>query len=468
MDKDGIKAHQGVAELVSFKFPDKRTFVKKEKGEVTQGKGYYGESETNSAVKELIKLDDHKRTETGTDVFILGFVEHTDWIKEITKSVIEGYLISILQNDLIVTVEKTVLNADNIGEIIESLKDEIPLAYNYYQVLNDAETIKVEEEFYDLGKLELYILIKKDFRRKVLMARSNGMKIFDKDRISGAIQFAGVCILKDKKLNAFFRKMENPQHDDWQPDRYSEEQSEVNKAKRYKKDLFKFIKDKVIEIGRLTVTDEMDAIGAGEYVSDINACDKADDNKSESISNAVKEYSSMEKVVKVNVNSGVQKTLEENFTAYEESEIGKIDNGDTTLKDFTNGENTRETHGNNDGTNYKDGGEGHNANGQNTTFVKPVKVRVFIFDITQNLYKLTFTPDISAKNAYVKIKIAGEQSDTVVKVDKSSMSNGTPLVSKGDTIYIGDISKDNSYSILYSINFSEICSTGVEIHGYKI
>ena len=78
-----------------------------------------------------------------------------------------------------------------------------------------------KKDFQNLGELELKLLIKKDFRRKVLIARDNGMKIFDKANISSSIPFSGVCILRAQSINEFFREMENPQHNNWEEDRHT-------------------------------------------------------------------------------------------------------------------------------------------------------------------------------------------------------------------------------------------------------
>lgn len=40
LDKDGIRSYQGVANLASFQYPDERKWLKKNKGEITKGKGY--------------------------------------------------------------------------------------------------------------------------------------------------------------------------------------------------------------------------------------------------------------------------------------------------------------------------------------------------------------------------------------------------------------------------------------------
>ena len=69
------------------------------------------------------------------------------------------------------------------------------------------------------------------------------MKIFEQNRLSPSyLQFAGVLILEGDNLNEFFRKMESPQHDKWEPDRV--DSSERNIAKQYKTEMENAINNK--------------------------------------------------------------------------------------------------------------------------------------------------------------------------------------------------------------------------------
>lgn len=88
-DVDGIKAYQGVANLVSFRDEQKGTESAKN---LTQGIGYYGNTEDNSPVFESFSLGGFKRKEAGTDIYVLGFIASDDWHSEIIKAVLDGFL----------------------------------------------------------------------------------------------------------------------------------------------------------------------------------------------------------------------------------------------------------------------------------------------------------------------------------------------------------------------------------------
>ncbi len=458
LDIDNIRAYQGVANLVSFKYRNK---VFKQ-GEVTQGTGYFGNKSDNSAVHASFTIDGFNRKECGTDIYVLGFIQGEEWEDEIIKAVLDGYLISIINRDIEVEVGNTKICKENLSELIEKYKDEIPLAYNYYQVLTSKETVYISEEFENLGKLSLHILIKKDFRRKVLMARSNGMKIFDKQNISGTIQFAGVCILEDENLNAYFREMETPQHNAWEPDRHTNRKE----AQKMKTALFRFIKNKVLEVGRQTITDEMDAVGAGEIIPDINMNQSASDANIESIANEVKDFT-IEKVEKIRTDKGSEISEDSEMDEVFDTN-GLIDeNGDVSGKIYDHDE------GHNRGgqRNDKDGKGIVDEKGTDTVekkiSVKPLKMRL-INDYRNNKYRFSFTSSKDANNAYIEIVFSGEQSNFCATVSNAKFVAGDTLVCKKNHIYIGTLKKDESYSIEFSVEYDEVCSMGVVIYGYKI
>ena len=468
LDKDGLEAYQGVAKLVSFQEKDKQGLFTSKKGEMKQGKGYYGETSYNTAVGTMLELDGYQRTTTGTDVYILGFINHTAWKMKVVQSIIEGYLISILQNDLEVRVDDVLINSTTIHTLIEEYKDYLPLAYNYYLVLTDENTITISENFQGLGILELKILIKKDFKRKVLMARSNGMKIFDKDRISGSIQFAGICILRDGNINEYFRKMENPQHNDWEPDRCSEDEKEKSNAKKTKLALFKFIKDKVLELGKTTVLDEMDAVGAGEFIPDIDSLNGDEANKTEDITNDIKDFTNLERSTIIKTDKGTQ-IIEDSDLSIDSDDTGDFTvDGTEPATDYQHGDGIRgERDGQNGNGKGDSSGDGNRALKSSIT-IKPLKLRLFLFNANENLYKLSFTPDQSAQNASVEMSIAGEQSSVNVSISRAEKTNSQLLQHSGNKIFIGDIKANETYSLLFSIKYKEKCSMGVIVHGYKI
>ena len=476
IDINGQEASQGIARLVSF--PLEGT------NEITTGTGYYGIKERNNAIKTCDSIiPSYQRTEAGTDVFIIGFNNTSDWENEVISSILNDFLVAINLSLLIVKIGKTTISKDNLCQVVEQYKDQAIMAYNYYQVLTSPESNIIEDNFKDLGKIKLYILIKTGMHRRVMMSRSNGMKVFDQKNFPSAIQFAGLCILKDEKLNAFFREMENPQHNDWEPDRHSNRK----KAKEYKIDLFRFIKDKILELGRKTALEKMDAEGVGEYLPDDITTQNGSD-KTESITDSIKDIEINVSELKTNLrgfeySKSGNNTKDQDIDGYPEEAFG-----DTGGKDYGD-DNPNESDadsgfGGNDGDGAGKNGEGNNAYNIDSDYnensiltevrqsyeIHTMAVRLFIVNRLLNRYRLIFTPEKSSKEGYLKIKLSGEQSE----IDSVNVNNAIrqdkleQLETTKNTIKLRNIAANQKIAIEFDVDFKEQSSMEVSLYGYKI
>lgn len=461
-DIEGISAYQGVANLVSFN-KEGSGFLRR--SEVTQGIGYYGNTKDNSPVFELLNLDGFIRKEAGTDIYILGFISSDTWKSEIIKSVLEGFLLSILHKDIVIKVGDITINNKTLKDLMELYKDDISLAYNYYQVMTSEKTTHIQQDFMDMGNVSLYVLLQRDFKRKVLMSRNNGMKIFDKDRISGSIQFAGVCILEGEKLNAFFREMETPQHNNWEEDRHTNR----SRAKKVKTELYRFIKNKIVEIGKESVSAEMDISGAGDYIPDIGALDKKIGQESiESKVNSI-EFEEINDTKIVNqdqiiIENGNLFGIYENEIKGKRSRKNKIDS-----KKINENKNEKDIIDKQNNVNEPDiinSIMSENENLQENSFgINLLKLRLFLFDKEKNIYKLTFVPNKDAQYAYVEINLLGEYIQEKINILEAKSSELEDLQYFGNRIYLGYIVKKKPYTIYFK--YENIASMEVFIYGYK-
>ena len=463
-DKDNIRAYQGVAKLASFEEEKSKGIISlKKKKVMTQGMGFYGNIENNLPVFEDFSLDNFKRTEIGTDLYILGFIKDDDWENEMIKSVLSSYLLSIYNGDLEIKIENVLISKMNLENLVQEYADD--LTKGYYQVLCSPNTVHKEKEFAGLGNITLDILIGKDLnKRKVLMARGNGMKIFDKNRISSTMQFAGICVLKDKKVDEYFRSMETPQHDKWEADRHSNKKE----AEKTIKELNKFIKDEIKDLGRNTILDEMDAVGASEYLpDDVVDVNTKEQNKKESLLNKTSSVSSLKKV-------NVMSSSKEGTQFIDES---NLDDGNV----------------NTDGEMNSDGNlparKKHNKTSKNKNFnvceyfgipssegdsllknpikIEPLSFRLFLYDKDNKQYKLSFIPKMSSLHSYIQIYLIGEQGSIPALVEMAYDSKKNKISCKKNKIYIGDLIANQKYTIIYSIDSDELCSMEVSIHGYN-
>lgn len=452
LDINGLKAFQGVANLVSFE---------KEKDKTTQGTGYYGNSEDNTAIRNMEFFGSYVRKECGTDIYVVAFLDDEEWEKKIIEAILENFLIAILKNNIEIKVGKTLINKESLNSLMEEHKDNILLTYNYYQVLMENNSKVMEFSLRDLGIFKLYLSIKKDFKRSILISRSNRMKIFDKKGISSSIQFSGVCILEDEKINSYFREMETPQHNNWETDRHRN----PKEAEKVKKEFFRILKEKVLEKGRETITDEMDAVGMGEYLPDIQDTNTDSENKKENIENVKKKFE-YNKVTTLEVaENNIIKVLD----AEEQSYINELDE-DGEVEDEISSENYINTSDEREVIGTGNSREGDKIENSKFSYISPLNIRIFKVsnEDEENIYKMVFSIDRDTKNIVITVSIAGEQENIPIIIKNAKDGNGKILKSRYNKIEMEDLSKATRYSILFSLNDSENYPVEVKIYGDKI
>lgn len=478
-DENGLKASQGIARLVSF-IP--KTVSDQDADCITTGIGYCGELHRNRAVSECISLDHQfKRTEVGTDVYILGFMNKKDWEHDIVSSVLDDFLISIFNGTLLVKIEDVTISKETLPEIVEKYKDFAPMAYNYYQTLVSKEARTIEHHFKNLGDIELHVLIQCGLHRRVFMSRSNGMKVFDQKNFPSSIQFAGICILKDKGINAYFREMENPQHSAWEPERHSK----PAEARKYRQELFRFIKETILSFGRKTAVAEMDAEGVGDFLPDSIAADPGSARK-ESLSDKTKNVDLSLSEAK-NIQKGWETVIKrEGFNDKDDfGEILEEDYGGFGSKDYSIGNKTVSK----EGTNYGGGdgdGPGKSGDGLNhydrgmpktdendiirTRYeIHTISVRLILKDAACNRYRLIFIPEKTAGKGYLQIKLSGEQSSFDVNINNAfDCMTSEKLDIFKNKIFLSNIITHNKMIVEFEVDYSECSSMEARLYGYKV
>lgn len=289
---DGEGSHSiGVSNLVSYDLPN---------GYTAQGVGFY-EGDDGQVINGALPFNkEDLRKNPGTDIYVMGFDakdKFLDWEKEVVLSVIENFMVSILEGKLVVKVSEHELNKDSLGDFISCLDDKnYKNTKDYYEVLTSEDSLKLylTDNFnsdFSINPEEgtLYILKKKDANRKVLMTRKTGMKVFEKANISGSIQFTGVFIAKGKELNSHLKVMENPAHTEWSAERHSN----TTYGKKLLKTIYRFLKDSIVNNFQETFDSEVDAHNMSEYLPDIS-------NEKE---NQEKYYGMNQRIKEVNIKS---------------------------------------------------------------------------------------------------------------------------------------------------------------------
>ena len=289
-DQDNVRAAQGVTHLVSFRDENSP------KGEdpVRRSTGYYADGVENNPFARIDLLEKlNQRIEPGTDLFIPGFnyatAKDSDWRNDIIIELLENFLYSICSGKLEVSVDGKLINSRTVDAYIEQLLPKTKNAASFYEVIRRDNELVVEEikPFHNLGTLKLRLLYKPDVNKKVLVVRNSGMKISDIPSLPKSISFVGFLELQGEELNKFFRGMENPQHNKWEPKRHSD----PTRARLYKDETEEWVRSVISEKIKEISGDEVDVdLSAYFFSSERNIVS----NTEETIENIVDTVKSIE------------------------------------------------------------------------------------------------------------------------------------------------------------------------------
>ena len=423
-DKNGVEASQGVSRLTSFPENDS--------GDMTQGIGFYGK-EKNTPVRGQMFLDpDFKRekSDTGTDIYLIGFIAGAGWENIMAASVLDGFLYAIWKGGLVVDIDGTVISKDSLPDMIKKYKPYFgPREYadEYYRVLTASkeDASDYEQDIEGLGAARLRLMIAPELSRRVAMVRGTGMKIFDKDRISSNISFAGVLYVEGVELNSILRQMENPEHTQWQPARADEPKY----AEKVRKSLFSFILTSFNKQKQESGSDPLDP-SVGAY---LGSDDKGEqEERKETINDAIASVSSSVRHVVPKAGSGTVPDMQG------EKAIQYDPEGNTDASTLP-GEGS--SAGGGHSSNGEGGGSMPGENGGNS----PVEHKGSIVEIVAEKrrlirrgnggkYRIIYTPSESADKGGIAVFIAAETQNYGAHVKSAKLSDGTVLTVRGNRI----------------------------------
>lgn len=458
LDSSGIEAYQGVSRLTSFK---------DDEGDIKQGIGFYGK-DRNAPIYEQFSLDpDFSRSaDSGTDLFILGFVAESEWKEKMIASVLDGFLYAVYTGKLVVDVDGITIDKDNLSDIVSKYQKYCEeYADEYYKALtstSEEDAKMFEDDILSMGKVTLYLILQHDMHRRVAMVRKTGMKILDRGHISGLIKFSGLLYIEGEELNVFLRTMENPQHTKWEYDRTDN----PNKAKKVIKALGDFIRRCLEELKNDSSDEELDP-SVGEYLTEERDADSPEE-RAENLNDNIKEI--RKKVIKV------RKPKEDDFsipgegTTSIEDENGDIDEDDVPGTGGREGTGTP-THGTGGGgSGLGNGGVLHpTEHKKSPAGIAPSKLRIMSDNGTVGSYLIQFTPSASAEDCSLALFLSAESDKYDADViSAENVATGESLEVNGNTISKLTFTENVTLKLRVSINYKDYCSMEVRAYGHKV
>lgn len=263
------EASFGVTKLISGYVADDKSEIR----DYTQGIGFYSNDKMNSAIHSLMKFDGvEDRTETGTDIYIIGFEKEEDWTKEIINSLLDSFMASIVKNELKVKFNGKIIDSTTLKSTIESddiFESNKANVYSQYHLLSEADDVRVFDIETEFGTPKLFIWavpanMDEYASHECAMIRYPFMKI-KSFPINKSYCVSALCIIEDDKLGKELRAIENPQHIDWEPKRIKDK-NERSKITKIIASIREQINKCVLECLNLSDSNPLDPYGAGNYL----------------------------------------------------------------------------------------------------------------------------------------------------------------------------------------------------------
>lgn len=206
---------QGKARLSSYRDP--------KTNQIMQGNGCFGLLERQKPIRDPAMIpSSFRRDEMGTDFYVIGFAgEDKEWQKQMMESVLNNFWYTISKGHLEVTIGQETVNSSNLEKYMKEYFDETqpdknktPNPWPYYLAYTSSDHKVFEDTLSVLGKVKLYVLMKNDFPQRVVYIRQTGM-VIQKKGIGSVNPYAAVFVCDDDDGNLILRKMENPEHNEW-------------------------------------------------------------------------------------------------------------------------------------------------------------------------------------------------------------------------------------------------------------
>ena len=226
----------------------------------TQGTGFYGhrnqcqELRPNDLPDCFRVLDKAGRPKAGTGLFILGFTGDPGWQRDVAGRVLVSFFHAVRTGALEATIEPDealqehgllTIDRKTIGAWFDYLI-EAAQASGADQELTDLNTARIfwelpekhdrlfDKQDQDLGHCRLYLRVAEGLPSKVALVRRSGMLITADQRglklFRGLDDFAALCVFEAPEGNELLREMENPRHDQFEPDRLPTQKKRQGRA----------------------------------------------------------------------------------------------------------------------------------------------------------------------------------------------------------------------------------------------
>lgn len=451
MSRDGEVAAQGVARLMSFEDNDSE-----DDDPIRRAVGYYGNPIDNMPVKQIQQLDNiMKRSTSGTDLFIPAFTGVTadgKWVSKMICEILENFLMSVYNEKLIVKIQDKEINKETLRYMVAQNEKGAKDAYYFNKVLMASSDKIVDDylDFHGMGKVHLRLLYDTNLNKKILVVRKSGMKISEIPGLPKSASYTGILELEGYEINAFFREMENPQHNRWEPNRHPD----IEMARQYKNEIEEWVKQKINENIENLAGAEIDLdtgdlfLGAKEKRTE----EFSDKQSEENIVDTVKS-------IDITVVERKSKTIKKAGGNGKDREPGRVDQYGiyTAIRSHEGKKGIKP--GKPGGVAEKDGKD------QVKKGMRTIKASVRAMTTVDGQYKLILEASNNITDGKVEVISSGENGKGALLRVQNARVGDKPLVVKDGKIEVGDMQQGEKVELTFDIEDTKKYSLGVNLYG---
>lgn len=248
------------------------------------GHGFYDSNygvEPNSSIENIPPI--FRRTEPGTDFFILGTDNYTFEAKEeMVKAALRYFWAAILDGALEIEVDNILISKETFDSVLnrffpETSDDTIrnhfykfnPRPYaEVYRLAGSAENFRViEKDMPILGHVKLFVNIDPTCNRdKIIYMRKNKM-VIQTEMLRNHYGTYCIFVCESNRGNELLRKLENASHDKWDKANYTINNVPHEDGKEALREIDNFVQESLRSIFDRETNGTIEVEGLSEYLS---------------------------------------------------------------------------------------------------------------------------------------------------------------------------------------------------------
>lgn len=465
---------QGKSVLMSHKFGRQQN--------ERQGTGFFGIKDgccelTGTDIPIPFRLSDRNGDLIqGTAIWISGVSPESFSRMDIAQSVIESFFNAIDANKLVVVLEpaddgdefqEMEISSGNLGRWIDHLLGSNPKSKELRIVKTLRNLMKsrnpdVTLDDSDLGLCKLWIRVDDSLQRSVVgLLRGTGMLITTNQprliRFPGLRSFASVCMFDSEEGNSLLRQMENPQHNEFQPERLPK--GDRIRGKKALQRVSQWIREQIRKRAARHSTESSDELPElARFLPDTDSPTPL--SSSSSARGDESDFDARERRILWRPRRSRLRARQRAFPPADSSEGGDGDElGQEGGQGGGTGQGDRKSVGHQEGEGI--GGSGTRGGNIGRVLVELEDVRVLPSKLTSDRYRVSFTP---RKSARVHVHIA-EEGDSVAYerddiaayrvVDQQKLSLKSIDVVKGERFEFEMTGRHGSFDSAWRITATE-------------